>query len=127
MTISKLFSIKGRATRKKYFFSAAFLLSAFSLLLLFTIYLFILGIGTAFGGRRIANDMEIFLWVIGVFLFLLFILALILYILFSVRRLHDMNLNGYKGLWLLVPIANIFFGLYLLFTPGTQGSNKYDT
>jgi len=42
-----------------------------------------------------------------------------------VRRLHDINQSGLLTLLLFVPLANLILPLYLLFTPGTQGTNKY--
>ncbi len=46
-------------------------------------------------------------------------------IIFAVRRLHDLNQSGWLWLLFLVPLANIGLALYLLFAPGTQGSNNY--
>ncbi|MCX6735654.1 MAG: DUF805 domain-containing protein [Candidatus Parcubacteria bacterium] len=58
-----------------------------------------------------------------VFLTLLLVLTLLGVIsqifLFSliVRRLHDLNMSGWRSLFLFVPIINIFFGLYLFLFP----------
>lgn len=41
------------------------------------------------------------------------------------RRLNDLNQSGWLGLLMLVPLVNFFFGLYLLFWPGSKGSNDY--
>ncbi len=47
------------------------------------------------------------------------------YIIFTIKRLHDLNLNGWLSLLNLIPIINIFFGLYLIFSPGTERRNTY--
>ncbi|WP_180081430.1 DUF805 domain-containing protein [Acinetobacter sp. YH12201] len=58
-----------------------------------------------------------------------FVAILVLYIYFliviSIRRLHDMNRSGWLTLLFLLPLVNIFMGLYLLLGSGTKGSNKY--
>ena len=41
------------------------------------------------------------------------------------RRLNDMNRSAWLLLLMLVPLANLGLGLWLLFGPGGKGSNKY--
>ena len=41
------------------------------------------------------------------------------------RRLNDLNQSGWLSLILLVPLVSFFFGLYMLFSRGTGGSNNY--
>lgn len=41
------------------------------------------------------------------------------------RRLHDLNLSGWYVLLMLIPLVNFIFTLYLIFAPGSQGSNQY--
>ncbi len=43
----------------------------------------------------------------------------------SVMRLHDINLSGWFGLLLAVPIVGSLLSLVLLFIPGTEGGNDY--
>lgn len=47
------------------------------------------------------------------------------YLMFSIKRLHDLNQNGWLCLLNCIPILNLFFGLYLIFCPGTAGGNSY--
>ena len=58
-----------------------------------------------------------------------FVVILVLYLYFliviTVRRLHDLNRSGWLILLFLLPLVNIFMGLYLLLGSGTKGSNKY--
>lgn len=42
-----------------------------------------------------------------------------------IRRCHDLNMSGWWSLVSWIPVANIFFGLYLTFAKGTTGSNTY--
>lgn len=55
------------------------------------------------------------------------ILVLYLYFLMviSIRRLHDMNRSGWLILLFLIPLLNIFMGLYLLLGSGSKGVNNY--
>ena len=42
-----------------------------------------------------------------------------------VKRLHDLNIPGWCFLFGLIPIVNVFVGIYLLFGKGTNGTNDY--
>jgi uncharacterized membrane protein YhaH (DUF805 family) len=42
-----------------------------------------------------------------------------------VKRLHDLNKSGWLWLLGLIPLVNVFFGIYLLFGKGTEASNDY--
>ncbi|MDR3481589.1 MAG: DUF805 domain-containing protein [Burkholderiaceae bacterium] len=46
-------------------------------------------------------------------------------LIMAIRRLNDLDNSGWLSLLTLVPLINFFFGLYLLFAPGTTGRNKY--
>lgn len=41
------------------------------------------------------------------------------------RRLNDLDMSGWFGLLALVPFINLLLGLYLMFAPGTKGSNRW--
>ncbi len=41
------------------------------------------------------------------------------------RRLNDLNQSGWLSLLLLIPLVNIFIGLWLIFAPGTKQHNSY--
>lgn len=43
----------------------------------------------------------------------------------TIRRLHDINRTGWWSLLGLIPYINGFFVLFLLFMPGTDGTNNY--
>jgi formylglycine-generating enzyme required for sulfatase activity/uncharacterized membrane protein YhaH (DUF805 family) len=43
----------------------------------------------------------------------------------TIKRLHDLNKSGWLWLLGLIPLVNVFFGIYLLFSKGTEDSNDY--
>lgn len=47
------------------------------------------------------------------------------YIVFAIRRLHDINGSGWWMLLFIVPIANLVLGLVLLFARGNEGPNRF--
>ena len=50
----------------------------------------------------------------------------ILYMLcISIPRQHDMNQPAWKVIFLLIPIINIFWFIYICITDGTIGRNRY--
>ena len=53
------------------------------------------------------------------------ILNIVVNISFIVRRCHDVNLNSWWALLMLVPLVNIVFYVYLLLKEGTPGYNEY--
>ena len=42
-----------------------------------------------------------------------------------IKRLHDTNRSGWLYIITLIPVINIFFGLYLLCASGTENKNNY--
>ena len=56
---------------------------------------------------------------------LLYIPSIIVSLVMAIRRLNDMNQTGWLSVLILVPLVNFFVGLWLLFGPGTHGSNRY--
>ena len=98
------FSYKGRITRLNYFTIVLFI-TFLDFLVMFMIPNFSSGLVSI---------------VLAVFL-----LDPILHSFAAVKRFHDTNLSGWYLLLYLVPIANLWIRLFLLFTDGTKGSNKY--
>lgn len=47
------------------------------------------------------------------------------FLLFSIKRFHDRNQSGWLCILLIIPIVNIFAGLYLIFAPGDLSPNQY--
>ena len=94
----KIFTTKGRLNRKAYFMKTLKL------------------IGIMIVGAILAQ------FLIGV---PILIAACIGSYTISIRRLHDLNKSGWWVLIYFLPYVNLIFGLYLLFTPGTPGYNRY--
>lgn len=97
----KFFNYKGRLNRKRYF--------------LRTLIASIL-LGLVAGILSLISP---------VLAFPVYILSAIVGVMLAIRRCHDLNKSGWFYLLLLIPIVNIFVGLYLLFAKGTIGPNQY--
>ena len=54
-----------------------------------------------------------------------YIPALAVSFIMSIRRLNDMGQPGWLSLLSIIPLLNFFFGLWLMFGSGDEGSNKY--
>ncbi len=64
--------------------------------------------------------------VIGVLpLVMVYLAELYIQLIFTIRRLHDLDKSGTLALLLLIPLINFFFALYLIFAPGTKGDNRF--
>lgn len=55
----------------------------------------------------------------------LYIPVLAVSFIMAKRRLNDLDRTGWLSLLLLVPLLNLVMALYLMFWPGTAGSNRY--
>lgn len=53
------------------------------------------------------------------------LIGLVVAILFSIRRFHDINASGWWSISIVVPIVNIVAILILLLKPGSIGANDY--
>lgn len=62
------------------------------------------------------------MWVV---LIALGVVSAIPLILFGIRRLHDFDASGWWSVLFLVPLANFFLGLALLFRAGDEGPNRF--
>lgn len=107
MVEKSFFSPNGRLRRKHYF-----------------LRLILLGIPALILVEISKNPQELSITA-GVFVFILSAFVSISAIIQVVKRLHDIGLNGWLWIISLIPIANLIFGLYLLFMDGTKGPNKY--
>ncbi len=55
----------------------------------------------------------------------IYIAWFIVYMTIIIRRLHDLDKRDLFAVCALIPFVNFFFALYLLFVPGTHGTNQY--
>jgi Tfp pilus assembly major pilin PilA len=61
----------------------------------------------------------------GIVLGVSYLAILVLSIFIMIQRLHDLNKSGWMSLLLLVPLANIYIIVLLIFFKGTPGRNDY--
>jgi uncharacterized membrane protein YhaH (DUF805 family) len=53
-------------------------------------------------------------------------LAIIVFsFILMIQRLHDLNHSGWMCLLAFIPLVGFIFALYVIFAPGTKGSNNY--
>lgn len=103
-----IFSTKGRLGRREYFIR----------------FLFLMACCTIFGLKL--EDLEqaevsVDLIVMSSAVLLVVVLLLIQ----DIKRLHDLDKNGWYILLNFVPLINLIFMVYLLVKRGTQASNRY--
>jgi len=99
------FSIKGRIRRKDYLIRA----------ILLSIPVAIMNVAS-----QSSQEPSLLL-----FAGLVMIASGILVAIQAIKRLHDINMSGWYWLVFLIPVANLIFGLYVIFKDGTPGPNKY--
>ena len=104
-----MFSFKGRSNRKEYIVK-----------ILITILVFIIGSYTV--NECTNNDLLTVVYVMGMAIFVN--ILIFQYFPLTVRRLHDINENGWYVLLTFLPFCQ-FFMLWLMFKKGTPGLNKY--
>lgn len=104
----------GRMSRKNYIYWQLLVLtaSALSIILLFQIN----DIDIA-GVTNILINTPYFITLFGV--------ITIGQIIFSIRRLQDINLKWYWVLMMLVPYGDLFLIIYLTYRKGSEGTNEY--
>lgn len=107
--LRKIFSYQGRMRRRDY---------ALVTIPLYTIIVFI--------GSVIEFTIESTEDVLTLlFLIILTISITIISVFQIIKRLQDINLAGTYWLVIFIPILNVLFGFWLLFTDGSVGTNKY--
>ncbi len=123
-SFGKLFT--GRINRMNYFLGVFFGFLPFFLIV--TIWGIVNIIASSFGTNPSTSDFgaEILNNIIIPILFAIsFIWLILCTIILAFRRCHDFNVTGWLAMFGFIPYVNAFFGLILLFVPGTSGANKY--
>ncbi len=69
--------------------------------------------------------MSWFLPVLGLLTVVFYIAGLVVYWIILIQRLHDLNKSGWMSLIMLIPLVNIAMAIYVIFWPGTQGTNDF--
>lgn len=102
-SVVSIWSHEGRSTRSDYF-----------IVLLLTS---ILGV---IAGYMVAEGAAI-----GIFGGIFYLLILWVSLCACIRRMHDVGRSGWWSLVVLLPVANLIFGLYALFAPGQDHDNEF--
>lgn len=108
----RLLAISGRIGRIRYlsYMTGVYLLFAVAL-----------GVVAAALGSALRHNPTALMVVIGIGYFVMVVLLVML----AIQRCHDFDKSGWCVLLFLVPLINFFFGLYLVFNPGTDGRNRF--
>lgn len=112
----KPFSVEGRIGRLRFL--------AWTLVLSL-VTLPIVGVFALIGLGLVSSDSTTGLIIGGIFAFFLFLAFVIVSILFTVQRLHDIGWSGWLWLLNLVPFVGSFFPLVITVVPGNTGANRY--
>ncbi len=64
-------------------------------------------------------------YVVGMLFVLVAMIASIFISIFAIKRLHDLNRSAWWLILNLIPVVNIFWGLYYWFTPGRTEPNTF--
>ena len=105
-----MFSAKGRIGRVRYLaWSMGFSMLAIAVLGT------VVGLVAATGSQGLAMA----LYGIGI------IGLTVVTVFYAIQRLHDLGQSGWLWLILAIPLIGLFFALYMMFAPGTNGANRY--
>jgi len=102
---SLLFSPKGRLNRKAFFWTSVLVSILTSVL---SVVLTI--ISTSIG---------------GIISPILMVISIVISVMLIIKRWHDLDKSGWMTLTMIIPLVNLFIGLYLLFAKGTKGKNRF--
>ena len=110
----KIFSFNGRIGRMRYL--------AYGIgvnLVLTAVVLPLIGASAAMGGDPTTSLLGMV--AIGIF----YLATIVVSVMFAKRRLNDLNRSGWWFLLFIIPIVNLLLAIYLVFCPGTDGSNSF--
>ncbi|MDH3635012.1 MAG: DUF805 domain-containing protein [Gammaproteobacteria bacterium] len=110
----KIFSFNGRIGRMRY------LAYGIGVNLLLMLVMVPLAGATAFMGGDPSSSM---IGILGIGIF--YVLTIVISVMFAKRRLNDLNRSGWWFLLFIVPFVNLLLAIYLIFFPGTNGSNNF--
>ena len=112
-----IFSFNGRIGRLRYL--------AYGLGVNFVLMLVMMPImgGAMFAGAAAGPESMGILSIIAIIVF--YVVTIVVSVMFAKRRLNDLNRSGWWFLLFIVPIVNLLLAIYLIFFPGTDGSNNF--
>ena len=111
--LNKIYTTEGRLNRLRYF----------KYQIIWILISAVVGAILGFIGGFLSNDVQSLLVTVptGMWSFAAGIGSIML----GIRRLHDLNKNGWFMLLAFVPLVNLVFALYLYLAPGQVGENQY--
>lgn len=74
------------------------------------------------GGAAFTGDPGV---AMGGVMLLFYVLTFASAIIYSIRRLNDLDKSGWFSLLWFIPLINLLFTIYLIFFSGSEGSNRY--
>lgn len=110
----KIFTFNGRIGRMRY------LAYGIGVNLLLMLVMVPLVSATAFMGGDPGSSM---IGIVGIGLF--YVVTIVISVMFAKRRLNDLNRSGWWFLLFIIPLVNLLLAIYLIFFPGTDGSNNF--
>jgi uncharacterized membrane protein YhaH (DUF805 family) len=114
--VLKPFSVEGRIGRLR-FLAWTMVLSLVTLP--------VVGVFALIGLGLVSGDSTTGLIIGGIFAFFLFLAFVVISVLFTIQRLHDIGWSGWLWLLNLVPFVGSFFPLVIMVMPGNVGANRY--
>ena len=79
----------------------------------------LLGASAAVGGDQATTLLGMV--AIGVY----YLITIVVSVMFAKRRLNDLNRSGWWLLLFIVPVVNLLLAIYLIFFPGSDGTNNF--
>jgi len=110
----KIISFSGRIGRLRYL-----AYGVGNYLLFMAVMIAVAGISMLAGGESVMS--VVFIGAMGI----LYIAMIVLSVMFAKRRLNDLNRSGWWFLLFIVPLVNFVMAIYVIFFPGTEGSNNF--
>lgn len=114
----KIISFQGRIGRMRYL---AYNIGATFLLML--VMMPVIGMSAFLGGTAGGEAGMSAMSVVGMVVY--YVAAILISVMYAKRRLNDLNRSGWWFLLFLVPLVNLALAIYLIFFPGTDGSNNF--
>ncbi len=117
----QLFAINGRIGRLRYL---AYSL-VYGLLAWIAVFVLTMVTGASLLSGAMGGDPATAMGVGFGMMVLINIPFLIIAFVLARRRLNDLDLSGWFGVFMIIPLVNVLFALYLIFAPGSKAGNRF--
>jgi uncharacterized membrane protein YhaH (DUF805 family) len=116
----KLFAFSGRIGRWRYLGYSALMMLIFMLIV--SVLGAVAGVGMVAMRSNGSNGSMVF---VGILMLFTYVPMIVMHFALMRRRLNDLDQTGWLSLLTFVPFLGILFWLYMIFAPGTKGSNRF--